>query len=91
MSNKLPQNPQQKLDAYSQLCVDSLITRLRVEGGFVYLNRHTLSELRDAGMSASDLKKAINLAAKLELVTCSVRGDGVPIITLVKKEVLCEQ
>jgi len=87
MSNKLPQK---SLEAYSQILVDLLLTRISNEGGYVLLDRFTRSELAREGMSASDVKKAINLAAKLELVTCRVRCDGIPIITLVKKEVLCE-
>ncbi len=86
MSNNLPQNPQQTLDAYSQILVDVLLTRIQNEGGYVCLDRFTRSELAREGMSASDLKKAINLAAKLELVTCRVREDGIPVIKLVEKE-----
>jgi hypothetical protein len=95
MSNNLPQRDALvALDAYSQILVEVLLTHIRNNGGYLNLDRFQLSELRRAGVSASDLKKSINLASKLELVTHSVRSDGTPVIKLVKlaeRSVSCEQ
>jgi hypothetical protein len=74
------------LDAYSQILVDILLTRISNAGGYVCLDRFERSELRREGMSAADLKRAINAASERQLVTSHVRGDGVPVLTLVKKE-----
>jgi hypothetical protein len=74
------------LDAYTQLLVDMLLTRIHNAGGYVCLDRFERSELRREGMSAADLKRAINAASERQLVTSHVRGDGVPVLTLVKKE-----
>jgi hypothetical protein len=75
-------------DAYTQLLVDVLLTRIHNAGGRLPLDRFERSEQRREGMSAADLKRAINAASERQLVTSHVRGDGVPVLTLVKKEVL---
>jgi hypothetical protein len=87
MSNKLPQKP---LDAYSQILVDILLTRISNAGGYVCLDRFERSEMRREGITAADIKRAVNAASARELITIHVKGDGVPVLTLVKKEVLCE-
>jgi hypothetical protein len=88
MSNKLPQKT---LDAYTQLLVDVLCTRIYNSGGILFLDRFERSEMRREGITAADIKRAVNAASERELITSHVRGDGVPVLTLVKKEVLCEQ
>jgi GNAT superfamily N-acetyltransferase len=74
------------LDAYTQIIVDVLLTRLRNEGGYACLDRFTRSEFRREGITAADLKRAINAASERDLITLHVRADEVPVITLVKKE-----
>lgn len=74
------------LDAYTQLLVDVLLTRIYNSGGILFLDRFERSEMRRAGISAADIKRAVNAASERELITSYVRADEVPVLTLVKKE-----
>jgi len=74
------------LDAYTQLLVDVLLTRIQNAGGRLSLDRFERSEMRREGITAADIKRAVNTASERELITSHVRGDGVPVLTLVKKE-----
>jgi hypothetical protein len=78
--------PQKKLDSYSKILLDILLDELRLGGGKLHLTRFRRLELKRAGISSQDLKRAINIAGECGLIKIAANIDGAPVIVLLKGE-----
>jgi hypothetical protein len=80
LMKKMPQH-----NAYDELILGMLLFWLRLDGGTLTLDRYRRLLMARDGLSATDLKRAVNIAGKRQLITVD-SSDGVPLIKCVESE-----